>query len=277
MNNTPSTSRSLVFLSCNNPLHPFTPQTTSLWRSIHQINPLGFVWAGDAVYGDELSFDTFPPKRIPATEDKLKSYYDLLLSSPYYPVPSSHHIGTIDDHDSGRNNAGNEWEGRWMAGDLFNAFIDESNVKAGTKEREVEGKSFPENYSPSPRRGVYSVSLFDLTTGLHYPEDVTLPIPTFPLPESGVTGLVGKDTVAVFMLDCRSFKTEWYKGFDFWGTKGLQGDFLGQEQWDWISHLLPRSPATFNVVVNGLQVIPLHRIPNGNLAEDWSKYPVARD
>jgi len=32
-----------------------------------------------------------------------------------------------------------------------------------------------------------------------------------------------------------------------------------------------------NVIVNGLQVLSTHRLGNGNLAEDWSKFPKARE
>ncbi|GMI48227.1 hypothetical protein TrCOL_g4327 [Triparma columacea] len=264
----------LIFLSCNNPLMPLTPPISSLWSLMHSLKPSGLIWAGDAVYGDSLSFSNFPfsrPQRIPATPTKMRSYYDLLLSSPHYPIPGSYATGTLDDHDSGRNNAGNQWEGRFWAGEMFKSFLRESNAKAGT-DLGGEGGGPEPPVGGEGRKGVYSVTVFDMSNGEHYSEDTSKPTPTFPsLPDTA-----SNRTIAVFSLDCRTFKTEWYDGFDFTGSKGLEGDFLGPQQWSWISEMLPQSTATFNVIVNGLQVLPLHRVPNGNLAEDWSKFPLAR-
>ena len=184
-----------------------------------------------AVYGDSLSFKNFPfkkPHRIPATKPKMESYYNLLLNSKHYPIPNAYHIGTIDDHDSGRNNAGSNWSGRFWAGSLFKSFLHESNVLAGTADPQTVSTRFPEPPEASGgREGVYDVTVFDMEDGAHYPEDQSEPLPTFPtLPQT-----VSNRTIAVFNLDCRTFKTEWYSGFDFAGTKGLSGDFLGPAQW----------------------------------------------
>mmetsp|Transcript_24599 Transcript_24599/g.49015 ORF Transcript_24599/g.49015 Transcript_24599/m.49015 type:complete len:743 (+) Transcript_24599:280-2508(+) len=100
-------------------------------------------------------------------------------------------------------------------------------------------------------------------------------------------------SVAVFVLDVRSNKTPW-------PTKGGNHarrtnrpppqssaprtpplpppprDFLGQHQWNWLRSSLRRSRAPLNIVLTGLQVHP-HRFPDdGNIVEEWSKFPAAQ-
>jgi alkaline phosphatase D len=52
----------------------------------------------------------------------------------------------------------------------------------------------------------------------------------------------------------------------------LDGDFLGEKQWEWFENSVRRSKASVNVIVSGLQFHG-NRGPDGNLAEGWSKYP----
>ena len=79
---------------------------------------------------------------------------------------------------------------------------------------------------------MYSVTVFTPENRKHYTEDASLSKPTFPALD--VDGF----KVAVFTLDCRTFKTEWYDGFDIWGTKGEHGDFLGEQQWGWFEDMI---------------------------------------
>ena len=113
-------------------------------------------------------------------------------------------------------------------------------------------------------------------------------------------------SVAIFALDVRSNKTPWPKGRQRRGasdspasttTGGVptsssdddddvgpgasvddtpEFDFLGRHQWEWLRSALKNSRAAVNIVVSGLQVHP-ERFPNdGNVVEEWSKFPEAR-
>jgi hypothetical protein len=77
----------------------------------------------------------------------------------------------------------------------------------------------------------------------------------------------------VFVLDVRTHKTPWLKGWAAYATDE-EGDFLGERQWVWLEEALRNSRATVNVVVSGLQVMA-NRFPNGNVAEAWTPYPTA--
>lgn len=246
---------------------------SNLWKRMSEERPAGFCWCGDAVYGDRLE----GVHRVPAKREELSSYYDLLLNSstPYYPLEGAFHFGTIDDHDMGSNNAGEEWAGRFWAGELFDKFLMDSNA--------ISGSPVVKNNSRGRRSmGVYGVEVFAFgkegkKVEIFEEEISEAAGGEHKFPSKGrYTNDEEWQKVAVFYLDCRTFKTEWYKGFDFFRTKGSTGDFLGAEQWSWFIAQLNSSDADVNVIVNGLQVLPSHRIPNGNLAEDWSKYPLAR-
>ena len=89
-------------------------------------------------------------------------------------------------------------------------------------------------------------------------------------------------SVAVFALDVRSNKTPWPKGKQHvHGSRGSMEvpalDFLGAEQWKWFQSALANSHARVNIIVSGLQMHS-DRFPNdGNVVEEWSKFPEARD
>ncbi|KAL7532916.1 hypothetical protein ACHAWF_004284 [Thalassiosira exigua] len=96
-------------------------------------------------------------------------------------------------------------------------------------------------------------------------------------------------SVAIFVLDVRSNKSPWPKGkhtptpvadaSDVNATNAIRVpelDFLGQHQWEWFEAALANSRATVNVIVSGLQVHPDRYPDDGNILEEWSKFPEAR-
>jgi hypothetical protein len=95
-------------------------------------------------------------------------------------------------------------------------------------------------------------------------------------------------SVAVFALDVRSNKTPWPKGKDnvikkpasYSSNRSMMNipalDFLGAHQWEWFQSALSNSHARVNIIVSGLQVHP-DRGYDGNLVEEWSKFPESRN
>lgn len=81
-------------------------------------------------------------------------------------------------------------------------------------------------------------------------------------------------SVAVFVLDIRSHKTPWKTGSAAYAPD-FEGDFLGEQQWQWLESALQRSKASVNVIVSGVQVHS-NKFPDGNIAESWGKYPRAQ-
>lgn len=127
--------------------------------------------------------------------------------------------------------------------------------------------------------GVYGVKLFDFgrLPGMQEVPDEEASID--PDVDSSIANFTPVPTysdrsVAVFVLDVRSNKSPWKQGIEGFQLD-YEGDFLGEEQWEWFETAIRRSRAAVNVVVTGLQV-HAHAFPNGNIAESWGMVPKAR-
>lgn len=121
--------------------------------------------------------------------------------------------------------------------------------------------------------GVYGVKVFDFDRpkGQNVLSDWEAGIDPDVVPNDGGPVMYSNKTVAVFVLDVRSNKSPWKKGSEAY-RPDLDGDFLGERQWEWFETALSRSRAAVNIIVNGLQV-HANIFPNGNMAESWGKYP----
>ena len=131
--------------------------------------------------------------------------------------------------------------------------------------------------------GVYGVKLFDFDrpVGQYEVPDEEANIDPDLFPDqtqdevfSPVQENYSNKSVAVFVLDIRSNKTPWKRGIEAF-RPDLEGDFLGEHQWNWLETAIRRSKAAVNVVVSGVQVHP-SIVSNGNVCEAWSHYPKAQ-
>ncbi|WP_066830572.1 alkaline phosphatase D family protein [Rufibacter ruber] len=110
-----------------------------LWQEILKNQPQLWVWLGDNIYGD--------------TDDMqvLQAKYQKQLQQPDYRqllqrVPV---IGTWDDHDYGRNNAGKEYAPRAQSAQLFWDFMGEP---ASSPRRKQKGVYSSHTYGPQGRQ-----------------------------------------------------------------------------------------------------------------------------
>jgi hypothetical protein len=81
--------------------------------------------------------------------------------------------------------------------------------------------------------------------------------------------------VAVFVLDVRTNKTPWSTTFPQRFVPNVQGDFLGEKQWEWFETALQRSKAAINIIVSGIQIHAPY-VVDGNIVENWSAFPTAQ-
>ena len=117
-------------------------------------------------------------------------------------------------------------------------------------------------------KGVYGVFAFDFDREEPLLSDEQAGLDPS-VPKTGAT--LSDKSVALFLLDVRSNKSPWVPGYS--NPEGeFDGDFLGEEQWNWFEESLARSTARVNIVVTGLQVHP-DRWFDGQLVEEWSRYP----
>ncbi|KAL7480969.1 hypothetical protein ACHAW6_006645 [Cyclotella cf. meneghiniana] len=158
-------------------------------------------------------------------------------------------------------------------------------------------------------KGVYGVQLFDFSrdpesstthddvlwgNGYWVPEHEALidPDVTPAKNDSAEPTYSTTHSVAIFVVDVRSNKTPWPnknkhstpkqsttitpQDSTLNQTHSPTHDFLGQHQWKWLRSALSNSRATVNILVSGLQIHP-QRFPNdGNILEEWSKFPEAQ-
>eukprot|EP00971_Amphidinium_carterae_P240812 4780650-Amphidinium_carterae.1 len=74
----------------------------------------------------------------------------------------------------------------------------------------------------------------------------------------------GGGSILVVLLDVRYNR-------DPYGTDG--GDFLGEEQWQWLTRVLSESTARVHLIVSSLQVMQGRQ----GLGENWVRFPEARE
>ena len=267
----------IIFGSCNSQYYE-----QPLWKVIQERNPTAFVWAGDSVYGDDHKIEPWSnsdndndndndddkykeqqqqqanrnwwkrnssAKNISyATPEYLaEKFANQLEVEGYKELVQNENIsifGTIDDHDFGINN-----------GDRTFPF------KKGNAIEYIKFLGLNEDSSTMARRankgrGVYGVQVYDFSS----PQGQRL----LSDDEAGLDPDVVKDKnvpefpeqnklVAVFVLDVRNNKTPWKKKQTERYEKDPEGDFLGDDQWEWFETAIGRSKASVNIVVTGVQ------------------------
>jgi hypothetical protein len=252
-----------------------------LWPAMSDRNATAFVWTGDAVYADDFTFEKGGRKRPKdATPDVQERLWAELLELPEYKhftrrqpgdglasrKPAMTVLGVFDDHDYGSNNGDRRYRYKRESAVFFTNFLRKSSGDA-TDLSLMEQRA-------AAGMGVYGAKLFDYSrpVGQELLSDAEAGLePATAARQSPV----GERTVAVFLLDCRSNKTPWKQSFPERLFPDYAGDFLGPEQWEWFEVALSRSTATVNIVVQGLQVHP-DRFYDGNIVEDWSRFPTAQ-
>ena len=191
----------IVFGSCNNQEKP-----QPLWQPIIDNRPNLFIWGGDNVYAD--------------TEDmnEMQSDYNKVWSNALYKKLSENTeiIGTWDDHDYGKNDAGLEWEYKEKAQQLFLDFLKVSDDDMLRQQQ-----------------GVYSSKM------LHSPE--------------GKIKVILLDT-RYFRTSLKP-SSDPNRRYDSWGADNQEATILGDKQWRWLENELEDSEADFTVIVTSIQFL----------------------
>ena len=190
----------LVFASCND-----QNREQPLWKPILENRPNLFVWGGDNIYAD--------------TDDmtKMQSDYNKVHENLDYAklLKSTTVIGTWDDHDYGKNDAGKEWEQKVAAKQLFWDFL---KFPKDDPLRDQEGVYYSRKYGTS--EGSVKVILLDTRTF--------------------------RDSLRKSDIEGRRFEP-WETGE--WRT------VLGKKQWKWLEEELEDTNSDFNVIVSSIQFL----------------------
>ena len=183
-----------------------------------------------------------------ATPEYLRQLYEEQLQVPAYRdlLQEDNGVGgklsifgTIDDHDYGINNGDKTFIFRRENGIEYTKFLglDEESVmsKRAAKGLGVYGVQV---YDFSSKRDPSKRLLSDEEAGLD-PDAVKDDVSDINSEENQL--------VAIFVLDVRTNKTPWVKKFPDRFSLDPEGDFLGEEQWEWFKTAIGRSKASVNI------------------------------
>ena len=216
----------IAFGSCANERRP-----QPIWEAINELKPQLFIFTGDNIYADT------------ADPAKLRKSYGELADIPGFaelretcPV-----IGTWDDHDYGKNDAGVEFEGKEAAKEAFMEFF-----------------QTPEDSPLRKRGGVYDAKIYG-------PEGKRVQV--ILLDTRWFRGPLRKMTKD----ELRAARAESGKSVGrYLPDEESDSTILGEEQWSWLAGEL-KKPAELRLLVSSIQVLALD-----HGWEKWGNLPKER-
>lgn len=112
---------SIAFGSCNRDELP-----QPLWPVIAENKPDLWIWAGDNIYADWYEPPNGPKKRYRVNREWVTERYAAQFNHPAYATfrKETNILGTWDDHDYGRNNAGATYKNKEITRDLALSFME---------------------------------------------------------------------------------------------------------------------------------------------------------
>jgi len=115
-------------------------QAQPIWKGILSVEPELWIWLGDNIYGDT------------ADAAVLSIKYAELKANPDYEElrKKARVVGTWDDHDYGKNNAGKEFEGKASSQKALLDFLD-TPLESLVRERWPRGEDYSSRL-PIPSR-----------------------------------------------------------------------------------------------------------------------------
>jgi alkaline phosphatase D len=241
----------LLLASCHSQHYAHVPVKDNIWDAMRLRNASGLLWVGDAIYGDDYDEQHHV---VPATPAVLQSLYQELLHDNagyrrFRDDATMTVLGVWDDHDYGVNNGDRHYQFRIESAAMFLDFLRRSNRRTDLLDLSIMERR------AQAGRGLYGVKVLDFRRprGQELLSDHEAGVEPEVSPLDAMS--LSDRSVAVFLIDCRSNKTPWQKK-NFADTFSLdyEGDFLGEEQWQWLETALQRSTATVNLIVQGLQV-----------------------
>ncbi len=178
---------------------------------VTEYKPDIFVYLGDNIYGDSDNMDT------------LKAKYGRLAAKPEYKQLDSvtKIIGTWDDHDFGRNDAGKWYPYKKESKDIFLDFFWE-----------------PKESERRKHEGIYTVEY--LKQGDKLIQVILLDVRTF------------RNDLILVKDTSEELKRRFFYTLDYQPHESSDSTLLGQEQWNWLESEL-KKPADLRLICSGSQ------------------------
>lgn len=212
----------IAFGSCSKQYEP-----QPIWKAIIAQKPQLFIYTGDNIYGDTNDMDEL---RAKWNQQKKKPGYNELRKSCAI-------MATWDDHDYGKNDAGEEFPFKKQSQQVFLDFLD---VPKDSIRRKREGVYHSRVYGPIGKR----VQIILLDTRYH-----RSPL----IPSEKKVGINPEGIVGIYKPNNDPSTT-----------------ILGNEQWSWLEEQL-RKPAEIRVIASSIQFLA-----NDHGFEKWGNHPHER-
>jgi len=216
----------IAFGSCANEHRP-----QPIWKAINDAKPQLFIFTGDNVYADSAD-----PGKLAASYRKLGQISGFARLRESCPV-----IGTWDDHDYGKNDAGAEFPGKRAAKQAFMSFF-----------------ATPQNSPLRRRGGVYDAEIYG-PPGQRV-QVILLDTRWFRSP------LKKMDKAELKALRKKTGK----KIGPYLPDASAASTMLGDGQWRWLASQL-RKPAELRLIVTSIQFVP-----DDHTWEKWGNLPRER-
>jgi len=202
----------IAFGSCADEKRP-----QPIWDAINELKPQLFIFTGDNVYAD-----TADPAKLRASYEKLSQIPGFAALRAATPI-----VGTWDDHDYGKNDAGAEFKGKGAAKEAFMEFF-----------------ATPEDAPLRKRGGVYDAKIFG-------PEGKRVQV--ILLDTRWFRGPLRK----LSKEELQAARTETgQKTGRYLPDAESDSTMLGEEQWKWLADEL-KKPAELRLLVSSIQVLAL--------------------
>ncbi|WP_299624352.1 alkaline phosphatase D family protein [uncultured Tenacibaculum sp.] len=190
----------IAFGSCNK-----SSVENKFWDDIIALNPNVWIWGGDNIYADTDNMTEMRAKYD--AQFKQKGYKELTEKVKI--------LATWDDHDYGKNDAGEEYVKKKESQQLFLDFL---NVSSTDSRRKRQGVYHAEEFKT--KKG--TVKIFVLDTRYHR------------------TALKRDENSSQKKYIANTFN---------------EGTILGKAQWKWLEQELNNSKADFNIIMSSIQVL----------------------
>ena len=249
------TATTLAFGSCHK--NNIKPNEPNIWNAISTLQPDAFLWTGDLVYspkkGSIASLETLKQEYDKLKQNQTIGFSDFLLDAEKEGYLKGGYHATLDDHDYGANDCGNDIP---ELRERQNLLLDFLGVESGDVRRE--------------RNGIYST----VTMGKAPHKTKVIFLDTRSGRSKHCIPSVGASPYAFGLGSPLACLTRWITA-----NLNLQniipscrnGKVLDEDQWHWLEQHLLGSDAQVNIVVSSIQVLTTNK-----LFETWGQFPQER-
>ncbi len=229
----------------------------NIWNAISALQPDAFLFTGDAIYSPNksgaASLEVLEQEYNQMKNNSTIGFSNFLLNAQKEGFLKGGYHATLDDHDYGANDCGEDLPQMKERQHLFLDFLD---VDIFDERRSRNGVYSTVTYGTAPRK----TKLIFLDTRSGRSKHCIPSVGAWPFP----FGLG-----SAFACITRWFSSALNLQNSIPSCKS--GKMLDEEQWDWLEHHIIHTDAQVNIVISSIQVLTTNKF-----FESWGQFPSER-